>query len=685
MVVSGWRAFDVQARRTGARASPYYEWAESTGFDYYGATQWLPVLIELRDAPRLKGTAQQFARFVIEQQALQGRDAAWVMQVRVPPFYATPPRRLSRATRFVSLLATRKFLADVYRGAEPGESIERFELGRAIRPSRAVRAIAPEPPIDFSGFAPAVVSAVIDDGIAFAHERFCSGDGTTRIEYFWDQTTPSDVWEDLGYGSEFTKRHPVNGIDRRMADSRYGSLVDEDEVYRRSGQADHAQPGHLPLAARAAHGTHVMDLACNTSVRRAPGRRPIVAVQLPGATVADPSGATLAPQIYNGLYYIIDRADAIAQGAGCWPLPVVVNVSYGTIAGPHDGSSMLEQALDLLIDACEPKICVVLPAGNNHLSRCHACFSLEPGQSQQLAWRVLPDDWTESHVEFWLPSGADQLAIDITAPDGSSTGAFAAGAGQKLEIGGKLVGEACYYGPGATGENALVRLSIVPTGNPASAGALAPAGLWRITIANPSSAAPVDAIHAWIQRDDTPPGYPRRGRQSYFDDPAYRRYDDGGRAIEDDADARTSASYVKRDGTLNAIATGSQTCVIGGYRLSDGNPAPYSGCGPVLAPGRGAPCPDGPDAMLPSDDSASQRGLLAAGTRSGCCVAMQGTSVAAPQAAFWLADRMANKLPSNRSALFDFAAWVDGASPSRPLTKRGGGGRFALPSSRHAR
>ncbi len=179
-----------------------------------------------------------------------------------------------------------------------------------------------------------------------------------------------------------------------------------------------------------------------------------------------------------------------------------------------------------------------------------------------------------------------------------------------------------------------------------------PAGLWRINVDNTGTTQVCD-IHAWIQRDDSAPGYRRRGRQSYFDDPKYRCYDDGGRAIEDDNDPRTSASYVKREGTLNAIATGKQPIVIGGFRRSDWKPAQYSACGPLVYPsGRGPPSPDGPDAMLPSEDAPSHRGLLAAGTRSNSCIAMHGTSVSAPLAARQLAERMAAGQPSDRASVF---------------------------------
>jgi hypothetical protein len=703
-----WRELRILPRAAGLVANPYYEWARSTGFAYYGDANWLPVLVELKDT-----TAQDFAGLVSRMQQGKKDEQGWAAELRIPPFYASKPKRLSRPTRYLSVLATRKFLEDVYGGAAPSESIERFELGRAVQPSSTANVQSGVPRTQKKkpkGKDPEVVTAVIDDGMAFAHERFLSQDNTTRIEYFWDQLTPSNIWDQWGYGREIDKYDPAEGIDKRMQDSLHGALVDEEEVYRVSGHVDQTKAGHKPLALGVTHGAHVMDLAGNAARQPTPppGERPIVAVQLPTATTADTSGASLGPQIYNGLVYTLDKAEAIAADAKTKELPVVVNVSYGIIAGPHDGSSVFEAAVDDLLDSSNPvdnmgkpkgpPFRLVLPAGNNYLSRCHACVSIDAGKSQDLRWRVLPDDWTESHVEIWLPDTDDNgnntdLSITVAAPDGDSSTAFSAGAAQELVIGGNVVGQASYYPAGAAGQRGLVRLTLAPNAWPDGGLALAPAGLWRINIDNAQGKAAVSDIHAWIQRDDTPLGYPRRGRQSYFDDPDYARYDDGGREIDSDTHPRTANSYVKRRGTINAIATGKHPIVIGGMRRSDWTPAAYSGSGPVTdhPPGRGLLTPDGPDAMAISDDTPSHHGVRAAGSRSGSSAAMHGTSVAAPQIACWVAEELAQGRPGGREDVINYTQQnvaaplyteqtpPAGAAP-QPTRERGGAGRIEFPS-----
>ncbi|HEU0201053.1 MAG TPA: hypothetical protein VFR86_11525, partial [Burkholderiaceae bacterium] len=191
--------------------------------------------------------------------------------------------------------------------------------------------------------------------------------------------------------------------------------------------------------------------------------------------------------------------------------------------------------------------------------------------------------------------------------------------------------------PGARTKIVIVLAPTAPTDPPDPAEKLAPAGVWEVKVKNTSTQRVT--IDAWIQRDDTPLGYSIVGRQSYFDDPQYRRFNDTGGEIELDDNA--TASYVRRSGTLSAIGTGARSVVVGGFRRRDGRPVKYSSLGPALAAFDGALVRPGPDAAAVCEESVTCHGVLAAGSRSGAVVAMNGTSVAAPQIARWIADRYA--------------------------------------------
>ena len=147
--------------------------------------------------------------------------------------------------------------------------------------------------------------------------------------------------------------------------------------------------------------------------------------------------------------------------------------------------------------------------------------------------------------------------------------------------------------------------------------------------------------HVYVQRDDTPFGYPRRGRQSYLDHAgAYER------------DPQTGDYRLQKEGcpiiyaeTLSSIATcpmtsGDHVIVVGAAEASEAlppsdypPPADYTSSGPT----KGRP---GPDCSAFADEGDALWGVLAAGTFSGSAVKLSGTSVAAPQIAGQVADQL---------------------------------------------
>lgn len=672
--------------RGGPPRNGDHDWLLASGFRWYGRrVQWLPLLIELQAVPGCHGAdARTFALWV-DRLRSQG-NAAWVQGLRIPDMYRLSSARLQRAPRFIAVLMHRDLLMSVSRGQGPAASMRRYDIGRPVDCLAAAAAPPlPAPAAPAVGSPPQVIVGVVDEGIGFAHERLLASDLSTRVEYLWDQQVPQVAWGDLSYGRELSKHKADTGFDALMSACSAAGHVDEDEVYRRSGFDDRTLPGHQPLAARASHGAHVADLACRLASLPAPGQRPIIAVNLPPAAVDDTSGALLRPHIFNALIYMLTRADALALRWQTPPLPLVVNISYGLTSGPHDGTDPLEAAIDDLLQSCDPQVAplrVVLPAGNSRQLRGHARFGLAPGHSRTLPWRLLPDDRSASRLEVWLPAGANaaHFTVQPLAPDGTAASPPAAvGQSMPLKVGGVEVGWIEFTLPPQTSRPS-VAIRLAPNADPEAQSGLAPAGLWQIHC-HWRGATRLTGVHAWIQRDDTAPGHATRGRQSYFDDPAYRRFDDSGRALADDP--VPSHSLVRRRGTISGIATGRQPIVVGGFRSADRTAADYSSAGPGRLPS------GGPDAMLPVDDTPSHPGRLGAGTRSGSCLAMHGTSVAAPEAAAGVAEWLAASQASDRAAVVA-AAVAELAlepPPSVPLPPPdiGGGGRLPAAQRRRPR
>lgn len=546
-----------------------------------------------------------------------------------------------------------------------------------------------------------VVVGIIDDAICFASDRFRIGD-KTRVEFFWiqDGVPPAPgapVYAGsppVSYGLELAKENqpPYNGIDAVLGECTHAGAVDEDEVYRRTGLVNFLHAGQQAAAKRIAHGTHVMDLAAGEDSDGKCENRPLVCVQLPAKVTADTSGGDLHTYALDALEYIFLRAREIGDKYGISDVPVVVNFSYGMVGGPHDGTSELERAIDALVawrrTVKNAPTAVVLPSGNSYLSRCHAKIEFEaPGDEAVLPWRIPPDDWTSSYVEIWMPyrdppSGTGhRVEVTVETPGGA---AFTPGIGEdpstvhEWRSGADAVCSVRYIYVPADTDRGLFLVRVAPTFSLDPAATTAPAGTWKVRIKN--VAMPKGApIQVWVLRDDTLFGHPRRGRQSYFDAPCYERFDHMGRPELKDQ----PGCPVQRTSLQNAIGTGDAPAVIGAFLRKEMAPAEYSAGGPITPP-RGAPAAHraGPDAMAVGDDSIVLHGVLAAGSRSGSAVAMNGTSVAAPQITRLVAKLMAENKPSDRRAVQAVAErQEDGPPPrpNRPTPQRGGAGRILLP------
>lgn len=647
----------------GQLIAPYVEWAVVTKFAYLSG-DWFRVLLELNQS------AVSFASDVERSKVDH--------LVRVPSIYQTPSREFKKnAAKFCMALMKKEALNALVAPDEHKElaailaplkrTLKRIELGTPTAsvfeksPTTIQKQLAASPPHT-------AIVAVIDDGLAFAHERFRFANGTTRFKYFWDQDDlpGTNAATGFGWGRELTESQ-INAL---LMSCTHSGIVDEDAVYRQAGQN---------LAARRAkHGTHVMDIACGLDPKQATPHSPyLIGVQLPKWVTEETSGALLTPLVHAGVAYILDRADKIAAAENTAPLPVVINLSYGTIAGPHDGTGVLEAPIDQWIaDRDAAPLRVVLPAGNHYLARCHASFDLTKANTpktstKSLQWRVQPDDKACSFTEIWLPKLAKdnarpKVAIRITTPTGDASPWILPGGDWLWPTGNDVRFQANYYD--LAGERPWIKLAMAPTEEMTPSPLTAPSGTWLIEIRNDGGALGVDA---WVQRGDTPFGYPLWGRQSRFDDSDYVRFDRAGRAEQEDK----GPSSVRRRGTLNALATGQYTTVIGGFRHSDRTASEYSGSGPVATPRTG------PDAAAIADDSVALHGILAAGTRSGSVVAMRGTSVAAPQVTRWISKWMTDNLASDRAAVQGFASGGDpkAPAPGSPLEERLGRGRIDGP------
>lgn len=474
-------------------------------------------------------------------------------------------------------------------------------------------AVSALPDADDPDVQPALLG-LIDSGCPFLNQAFddlVAGAGT-RVRLLWDQ----------GGDAKQGRRHwpwrlpALAGHGRQLGPAALEALhrasrmepgLDETSVYRSIDHLlDYRDPRRRVYGAT--HGGHLMDVLAGqpdplaqagVQLPDPAGLAAVGFVQLPFEAASDSTGASLAPHLLDGLRYLM--AHCAPEG------PLVVSVSYGGQAGPHDGTSLIETAMDELLATVRPRnFAIVVAAGNARQARAHATRRVRRNRSALLRVQVAPGDTTDTHVELWYERlAATSVSLRVRTPQRcwSPWVPAAPGAGREVRLieaaTGDVVAMLRHDLKVPNGADALALVSLAPTQQPQDVvAAAAEAGEWQIEVRlDEGTAMDAVSVRAWIERDD-----PARGNTApppYFVD----------QMQGDELD------------TMCSIATGDRTIAVGGFVRGSTRPAAYS------APGLGS---RKVRVLAACEDPEPTPGIRAAATRSEETIRASGTSVAAP-------------------------------------------------------
>jgi hypothetical protein len=614
---------------------PYLIWAMATEFRDYGKVKdddWVSFVIECKDGETVRSFAEKLKQNVNKNNPL------WC---KIPDLY------LRKSTIFQNIrFCTAQVLCTKI--LELQKEVKRFELGMPVNPKTSDNNLE----ICINNFYKPVendlVMGVIDDFVGFAHNTFADISGTkvsgTRVERIWSQSLKSP-------NARYWKKY--------SASTSYGFELDFSQI----SSIEDLRQAYPPTLPNMTHGSHVASIAAGNKAYRnsnavgglkddAAASASVIAVHLPQSTLEDSSGGAMSAQLLDGIHYILANCREEAK--------VVINASYSTHAGAHDGTSILEEAMDELISLSNEKLSIVIPVGNHYEARGHAQFNLSTNHksqkhSQKMQWQVLPDCSSSSFMEIWLPSEhASLLEIELTNPCGISI--EQAGVGQNWVLGHDLKSPQCSIifpelsGSSTKGVMALIVIS--PTQQDSTNIGVAPHGLWTVLVKLSNDAKKLKnltiPVNAWIERNDTIKRAHRNRGQSYFVDKVYEKY-----GLKPGQAADNTESYIKRKDSRNTIAGGDKTIVVGGYQSQNKTAATYSACSP--------------DVTAMSEDHQSLRGVSGAGARGLSVLRMNGTSVAAPMVARCIANYMATSKPALKSDLIKNLPNMTNARELNPL------------------
>ena len=239
-----------------------------------------------------------------------------------------------------------------------------------------------------------VLVALIDSGIDLTHPDFQNPDGTSRVVYLWDQTIPGKPPNGFRSGSEYNN----NDINLALANpSSYNPFPAEDII---------------------GHGTAVAGIMAGngaSSNQREIGVAPnasIIVVKLDNDT---PQFFTKTTEVMRGIKYVVDKSLELQ-------MPLVINLSYGTSEGAHDGNSLFERFIDDMSNIGKTSICVA--TGNEGASRHHYSTMLSTGEIDNISFSLSAIQ-SQLYITAWKDF-ADDITFELVAPNGRSTGPITA-------------------------------------------------------------------------------------------------------------------------------------------------------------------------------------------------------------------------------------------------------------------
>lgn len=235
-----------------------------------------------------------------------------------------------------------------------------------------------------------VLISIIDSGIEYTHPDFLNDDGTSRILYMWDQTAQGTPPQGFTGGAEYNNEQ-INS-----------ALLSDDPL------------SVVPEIDFIGHGTAVAGVAAGNG--RASGGNNVGTAPKASLLIVKigekgyPSFAR-STEIMRAIKYSFDKALELN-------MPLVINISYGTNDGPHNGKSLFEVYIDSMAEKW--KTSIVVASGNEGSAGHHYSGKIFSGETQYVEWFYSGKN-NSFYAAVWK-NFVDTFKVELILPSGQSTG-----------------------------------------------------------------------------------------------------------------------------------------------------------------------------------------------------------------------------------------------------------------------
>lgn len=234
--------------------------------------------------------------------------------------------------------------------------------------------------------------AIIDSGIDVSRMDFRNRNGTSRIQYLWDQTLTAN---------------PEAGM---LPPEGYSIGVEFNQLQINQALAGTSEEFDTRLPSRdiTGHGTNVAAIAAGNGLSfggRYAGVAPeseliVVKLGVPGR-----ESFPRTTELMRAMTYVVSKSLELAR-------PVAINLSFGNTYGSHDGTSLIERFIDNVSEIGRNVICV--GSGNEGAAGGHSAGVLTQADRVELA--VATYERT-LNVQLWKEY-ADIFRITLVSPGG---------------------------------------------------------------------------------------------------------------------------------------------------------------------------------------------------------------------------------------------------------------------------
>lgn len=283
-----------------------------------------------------------------------------------------------------------------------------------------------------------ILVGFVDTGIDYLHPAFMNTDGTTRIEFIYDLTDNSKVYTKEQINAAIKSKNPLSIV---MADDPVG------------------------------HGTHVAGIACGGGNIPLENRGVAYnsSIAMVKTTRYGNANYALSTQIMRGIKFLIDKSQELNQ-------PTVINISMSTNDGAHNGTSLLEQYIQVMSSL--ELVTIVIATGNEGEAAHHAggIITKEPINIDF----AIAEGERGVILQLYKPVLA-QLSLEIVSPEGNRSGSIRLAEGLNQVRIGQNVGLIYNTGPKPFDIIGEIVITLLPIGETFEQG-----GTWSLRITNES-------------------------------------------------------------------------------------------------------------------------------------------------------------------------------------------------------